>query len=102
MKAYQLRLEGETPRLISTELPDPKPAAGKVVVRLRATSLNYRDLMILGCGYARGANHPVIPLSDGAGEVVALGDGVTRWQAPDAYDYLQNGAHFGKVVVSVH
>ena len=83
MKAYQLVLEGEKPRLTSVELPDPKPAAGQVLVRVRATSLNYRDLMILKGGYARGADYPVIPLSDGAGEVVAVGEGVTRWKTGD-------------------
>lgn len=65
------------------DLPDPKPASGQVVVRVRATSLNYRDLMVLNGAYSRGANYPVIPLSDGAGEVVAVGEGVTRWKAGD-------------------
>ncbi len=83
MKAYQLVLEGETPRLTVIDLPEPKPAAGQVVVRVRATSLNFRDLMILKGGYARGANYPVVPLSDGAGEVVAVGEGVGRWKTGD-------------------
>ncbi len=53
------------------DLPDPEPGPGQVVVEVGATSLNYRDLMIAG-------RHPGerIPLSDGAGEVIAIGDGV--------------------------
>jgi NADPH:quinone reductase-like Zn-dependent oxidoreductase len=83
MKAYQLVLEKETPRLTLVDLPDPTPSAGEVVVRVRATSLNFRDLMIFQGNYARGANYPVIPLSDGAGDVVAVGEGVTRWKPGD-------------------
>lgn len=83
MKAYQILVEGEEPQLKRVDLSDPKPGAGQVVVRVRATSLNFRDLMILKGGYSRGANSPVIPLSDGAGEVIAGGDGVTRWKTGD-------------------
>ena len=43
MKAYHLVLEGEKPRLTFVDLPDSKPVPGQVVVRVRATSLNFRD-----------------------------------------------------------
>lgn len=69
------RLTGsERPTLRVDEAPDPVPAHGHVVVDLRAASLNYRDLIV--AGRARD----VIPLSDGAGIVSALGAGVTRVQ----------------------
>jgi NADPH:quinone reductase-like Zn-dependent oxidoreductase len=60
------------------ERPTPQPGPGEVLVRVRAVSLNYRDLAL-----ARGEYLPDLPLpfvlgSDGAGEVVALGAGVTR------------------------
>ena len=63
--------------------PDPVPGPGQVVVRVRAASLNYRDLLI-----AKGLYNPRLPLprvlgSDGAGEVAAVGDGVTRWAVGD-------------------
>jgi NADPH:quinone reductase-like Zn-dependent oxidoreductase len=59
------------------------PGAGEVVVRIRAASLNYRDLMIATGRYSRGARYPLIPLSDGAGEIAAVGPGVTRWRVGD-------------------
>lgn len=65
------------------ERPVPEPRRGEVVVRLRAAALNYRDLEI-----ARGTYHtrfplPLVPLSDGVGEVVAVGDEVRRVKAGD-------------------
>lgn len=65
------------------DLPEPKPKPGEVLVRVRATSLNYRDHMILSGNYRASPKLPLVPLSDGAGEVVAVGDGVTGWSAGD-------------------
>ena len=70
MKAYRLTAGGGIDGLTRVDLPDPTPGPGEVVIRVRATSLNYRDL-----GIARRSAVGVIPLSDGAGEVVALGEG---------------------------
>ena len=50
---------------------------------VRATSLNYRDLMVLKGGGRGPTKLGVVPLSDGAGEVVAIGDGVTRVKVGD-------------------
>lgn len=61
--------------------PDPVPQAAQIVVRIQAASLNYRDLMIARGHYGGGpVKADVIPLSDGAGEVVALGPAVTRFK----------------------
>lgn len=65
------------------QLAEPKPAAGQVLVRVRATSLNYRDLMVASGRYGTGLPSPLIPLSDGAGEIAAVGPGVTRWKVGD-------------------
>jgi NADPH:quinone reductase-like Zn-dependent oxidoreductase len=73
MKAYQIQAGGGVKDLVQVNLPDPEPGPGDVAIRVRATSLNYRDLMI-----ARRSQQALIPLSDGAGEVVAVGQGVTR------------------------
>mgnify|MGYP001170636186 FL=1 len=66
------------------ELPDPEPSPGEVLVRVRAATLNYRDLLTVEGGYgSRQRIENLIPVSDGAGEVVAVGDGVTRFAAGD-------------------
>lgn len=57
--------------------PAPEPGPGEVVVAVEAASLNYRDLVMLGGGYGRvGGTLPLVPVSDGAGRVVAVGEGV--------------------------
>ena len=60
------------------ERPAPQPSRGQVLVRICAVSLNYRDLMMVLGKYNPRLALPRIPCSDGAGEVVALGDGVKR------------------------
>src|SRR6202167_5305239 len=64
--------------------PDPVAGAGEVVVRMAAASVNYRDAVVLRRGYGRlSGNLPLIVLSDGAGRVEALGDGVSRFAVGD-------------------
>ncbi len=58
-----------------TSLPDPQPAAGEVLIRLRAAALNYIDVAV-ATGAFPGATLPLVPVADGAGEIVALGSGV--------------------------
>jgi len=70
MRAYQLT--GSDGGLEMVELAEPAPGPGEVTVRVRAVSLNFRDLMIRKVGRKR-----IVPVSDGAGEVLAVGDGVT-------------------------
>jgi len=59
-----------------TERPEPEARRGEVLVRLRAATLNFVDLAI-ATGHFPGASFPMIPVADGAGEVAALGDGVS-------------------------
>ncbi len=82
MKAYQLTALTGPDALRLVELPEPKPARGQVLVRVHATSLNYRDLLVSDGRYGKLAL-PLIPLSDGAGEIAVVGDGVTRWKNGD-------------------
>ncbi|MFH8385287.1 NAD(P)-dependent alcohol dehydrogenase [Kitasatospora sp. NPDC018058] len=83
MKYYHLlALSGvDALRLDEREMPVPGP--GGVLVRMRAWSLNYRDLLIADDRYGRGMKPDLVPLSDGAGEVVGTGAEVTRWRPGD-------------------
>lgn len=70
--------------LAVVERPDPEPGPGEVLVRLRAATLNYRDLLTVEGGYgSKQRTVDLIPLSDGAGEVVAVGEGVGRFKPGD-------------------
>ncbi len=65
------------------EAPVPHPGAHQVLIRVHATSLNRRDVFALHGQYPVGTRHTLVPLSDGAGEVVATGSGVTRFHTGD-------------------
>lgn len=83
MQAYHL--EAFNDGLASFKLrkhPVPTPAPGQIVVRMRAASLNYRDLLV-SRGELPGLKPGLIPLSDGAGEVVAVGEAVFRVKPGD-------------------
>ena len=77
MKAILLRELGGPERLVLEHVADPEPGPGEAVVALRAAALNHRDAWIRKGMYA-GISLPIILGSDGAGEVVAVGDGVDR------------------------
>jgi NADPH:quinone reductase-like Zn-dependent oxidoreductase len=83
MKAFQIVGSFGLENLKLVDLPEPKPGPGQVLVRLRAASLNYRDLLTVKGQYNPKLPLPKIPLSDGAGEVVAIGAGVTRVRPGD-------------------
>lgn len=92
MKAYELQGGFGLDALTLVERPTPRPGPGQVLLRLRAWSLNYRDLMIVKGTYNPKLRLPVIPLSDGVGEVAAVGEGVTRVKVGDrvAGLFMQN------------
>ena len=65
--------------LLPATRPDPRPGPGEVLLRMKAAALNYRDLLVPNRGYgAHTGTLPLIPLSDGVGEVIEVGAGVTR------------------------
>ena len=84
MKLWHFPQAAGIDTLVQTEAPTPKPGRNQVLVRIRATSLNYRDLMVASGSGARGPTPAnLIPLSDGAGEVVEVGPDVTRVKPGD-------------------
>jgi NADPH:quinone reductase-like Zn-dependent oxidoreductase len=83
MKAFQIVGSFGLENLKLVELPEPQPGPGQVLLRMRAASLNYRDLLVVKGQYNPRIPLPKIPLSDGAGEVSAVGAGVTRVKPGD-------------------
>ncbi len=82
MKAWRIPSFG-IDNLQPVTLPDPEPKRGEVVIRVHAVSWNYRDLMVIEGKYNPKMKLPRVPCSDGSGEVVAIGEGVTRVKVGD-------------------
>src|SRR5688572_4696301 len=82
VRLVRLRAPGGLENLELVEEDRCEPQPGELLVRIRAASLNYRDMFIVG-GHAPCADGRV-PLSDGAGEVVAVGGGVDEFAVGDA------------------
>ena len=83
MRAFQLPQATGIEALTKVDLPQPKPAHRQVLVKVLACSLNFRDLAIVLGRYRMPTKPNVVPLSDGAGEVVEVGPGVTRVKVGD-------------------
>ena len=91
MRAWQISSFG-VDSLEFVERPTPSPGPGEVLVAVRAISFNYRDLLLVKGIYNPKLKLPRIPCSDGAGEVAAVGEGVTAWKPGDrvAGIFMQN------------
>jgi NADPH:quinone reductase-like Zn-dependent oxidoreductase len=83
MKAYEIQGEGGIDALALVERPSPEPGPGQIKVAVRANSLNYRDLNTVRAPARMGLAFPRVPNSDGAGEVMAVGGGVTQFKPGD-------------------
>ena len=83
MKVYRLHEFSGPDGWKLEDAPTPKPGPGEVLVRMRAASLNFRDLMISKGVYNPHFKLPLVPLSDGAGEVVENGPGASRFRPGD-------------------
>jgi NADPH:quinone reductase-like Zn-dependent oxidoreductase len=83
MKAWEIQGDGGIDALALVERETPRPGPGEVLVRLRASSLNFRDLSTVLDPLGRGLKLPLVPNSDAAGEVVEIGAGVTRFKPGD-------------------
>jgi len=85
MQRYLLPESKQLDDIVSSEIDMPGPKRGQALVRMHAVSLNYRDLIIAAGRYriASSQQSGVVPLSDGAGEVVEVGEDVSRVKAGD-------------------
>lgn len=83
MKVWKITEQFGLGNLRLTEAPEPMPGHGQVKLRMLAASINYRDLVVIEGNYGKAIKPPVVPMSDGVGEVVALGPGVRRLKLGD-------------------
>ena len=83
MKAYELQGPGGIDAMMLVEKPVPVPGPGQVLVKLKAATINYRDLLTVKGGYGSRQKFPLVPLSDGAGVVESVGAGVTAFKPGD-------------------
>jgi len=96
MRALEVAAPWGADALKIVERPDPAPGHGEVLVRMKAVSLNYRDMLMINGMYSRGSavGGTITPFSDGCGVVEAVGPGVTRVAVGDrvATLFFQNWA----------
>lgn len=92
MKSFRLESGFGIDNLVCADVPEPKPGPGEILVKMKAWSLNYRDLLVVKGIYAPKLQFPFQILSDGAGEVAETGAGVTRFKVGDrvAGTFMQN------------
>ncbi len=83
MKVYEIGNQEGLDSLRQVDRPDPIAGTGQAVVAVRASSLNHRDLMMMSGRYGQKKPETLIPLSDGAGEVIAISDGVSNVEPGD-------------------
>lgn len=83
MRAYEINSDRGVDALSLTERPEPRPGPGEVLLKVRASSVNYRDLSTIEDPVSRNLPYPRIPNSDGAAEVLEVGEGVTRVKPGD-------------------
>ncbi len=83
MQTYRLERFSTIDDLVLHTEDIPQPRANEVLVRVRASSLNFRDLMIVNGHYPMSSEPGHIPLSDSAGEIVEIGNAVTRFKIGD-------------------
>lgn len=97
MKAYEINEFG-IENLTLTDREQPEAQETEVLIKFHAASLNYRDLMMVKGFYNPKLKTPLIPFSDGAGEVVGVGEKVTKWKVGDRVcPIFMQGWHDGTI-----
>jgi len=83
MRAIVCERLGEPDVLTLRDLPDPRPGPGQVLVRIHAAGVNFPDVLMVRGGYQFKPPLPFVPGIEAAGEIAALGEGVTGWRVGD-------------------
>ena len=83
MKVFQIGDQSGLASLAASDRPDPRPGLGEAVLRVRAVCLNHRDLLVVAGTYGAKRPETRVPVSDGVGEVIAVGGGVTAVKVGD-------------------
>ncbi|MCD9025366.1 zinc-dependent alcohol dehydrogenase family protein [Cohnella silvisoli] len=83
MKAYEIQGGFGLDHVTAAERPIPVPGHNEVLIKMRAVSLNSRDLGVINGFYDPNLKMPLIPVSDGVGEIVALGDAASKFKLGD-------------------
>ena len=83
MRCYEIASANGIGGLVLNERDHLTPGSGEVLVQVCASSINYRDLMMIEDPVPRGVRYPTIPNSDAAGDVIAVGSGVTAVKVGD-------------------
>jgi NADPH:quinone reductase-like Zn-dependent oxidoreductase len=96
VRAFEIQGEWDIDHLRLVTRPEPRPGPGQVLLRMKAASLNFRDTYVIVRGYGSfTGNLPLVPISDGVGEVVEIGTGVTRVKVGDRVCPVFNQAWIG-------
>ena len=84
MKVFQIQDDWSMEHLNIADRDQPVPGPGEVLLQMKAASINYRDLLVPLRGYGSFTGTlPLVPISDGVGEIVEIGTGVTRMSLGD-------------------
>lgn len=96
MRALVCKHYGSPDDLVLEELPDPEPAAGQVLVSIRAAGINFPDVLVIAGQYQVKTEPPFVPGNEAAGVVEAVGDGVTRYAPGDEVMLMPTGGAFAE------
>ena len=96
MRALVCKKYGPPDDLVLEEVPDPQPAAGQVLVSVRAAGINFPDVLVIAGQYQVKTEPPFVPGNEAAGVVEAVGEGVARYSPGDEVMLMPTGGAFAE------